>query len=144
MVQQGASPIVKMCEDQRCAWPNAEVCVFRFRRVRQVPLRTTNQNSFSHVLIPFSRYSAVQEKEKIVKEVVKQESAVTALQAIARAPSQVHSEQQCAACAACHGEMVQIQRTGGQRVRRQWRARAMQKAQVESNVPSPQPNRVIM
>ena len=39
----------------------------------------------------------MQEKEKIVKEVVKQESAVTALQAIARAPSQVRSEQQCAA-----------------------------------------------
>ena len=39
----------------------------------------------------------MQEKEKIVKEVVKQESAVTALQAIARAPSQVRSEQQGAA-----------------------------------------------
>ena len=34
-----------------------------------------------------------------MKEVVKQENAVTALQAIARAPSQVRSSvQQCAAC----------------------------------------------
>ena len=75
-----------------------------------------------------------------MKEVVKQENAVTALQAIARAPSQVRSSVQHAA--ACHWEVIQIERSGGQRVRRQWRAGAMQKAQVESNVPPPQPKRV--
>ncbi|CAL1151756.1 unnamed protein product [Cladocopium goreaui] len=47
-----------------------------------------------------------EEKEKIVKEVVKQENAVTALQAIARAPSQVRSSEQHAA--ACHWEVIQI------------------------------------
>ena len=103
MVQPGASPIVKICKDQKCAWPNAEVCVFRFRRVRQVRLSMTNQNSLATywhridtVLTPYWPYwpySAAQEKEKIVKEVVKQENAVTALQAQVRS-----SEQQCAAC----------------------------------------------
>ena len=69
------------------------------------------------------------EKEKIVKEVVKQENAITAMQAIARAPfSRVLS---CFLCLLwCTGQTAMgfFSRKcdvskGGQRVRRQWRQR---------------------
>eukprot|EP00434_Breviolum_minutum_P033719 symbB.v1.2.029838.t1/scaffold3307.1/size59352/5 len=56
-----------------------------------------------------------EEKEKIVKAVVKQENAVTAMQAIARAPVLQSSHQ-------CRLFGIKI-KSGGQRVRRQWRAR---------------------